>query len=201
MRLAALSAASVMESMTRGQAWRFLDMGRRLERALNLVADAARGADARVRSRGAAAGGAARGRRQRHDLPPPLPGELQVGAGASTCWSPTRRTRARSSSSWRRWPSTSPRCRATAGCAARARLERHARWRRRARCRAPAPTSTWRRLCAVDAHGRRPALTRAAATRSVRDLPALSDALSGQLPQPRARCRASSGRASRGARA
>ncbi len=27
----------VMESMTRGQAWRFLDMGRRVERALNLV--------------------------------------------------------------------------------------------------------------------------------------------------------------------
>jgi uncharacterized alpha-E superfamily protein len=26
-----------MESMTRGQAWRFLDMGRRVERALNLV--------------------------------------------------------------------------------------------------------------------------------------------------------------------
>jgi uncharacterized alpha-E superfamily protein len=26
-----------MESMTRGQAWRFLDMGRRLERAMNLV--------------------------------------------------------------------------------------------------------------------------------------------------------------------
>jgi len=36
MRLAALGGV-VMESMTRGQAWRFLDMGRRLERALNLV--------------------------------------------------------------------------------------------------------------------------------------------------------------------
>ena len=35
-RLAALGGV-VMESMTRGQAWRFLDMGRRLERALNLV--------------------------------------------------------------------------------------------------------------------------------------------------------------------
>ena len=32
MRLAALGGV-VMESMTRGQAWRFLDMGRRLERA------------------------------------------------------------------------------------------------------------------------------------------------------------------------
>ena len=36
MRLAALGGV-VMESMTRGQAWRFLDMGRRLERAMNLV--------------------------------------------------------------------------------------------------------------------------------------------------------------------
>jgi len=36
MRLAALGGV-VMESMTRGQAWRFLDMGRRVERALNLV--------------------------------------------------------------------------------------------------------------------------------------------------------------------
>ncbi len=36
MRLAALGGV-VMESMTRGQAWRFLDMGRRLERAVNLV--------------------------------------------------------------------------------------------------------------------------------------------------------------------
>ncbi len=36
MRLAAVGGV-VMESMTRGQAWRFLDMGRRLERALNLV--------------------------------------------------------------------------------------------------------------------------------------------------------------------
>ena len=35
-RLAALGGV-VMESMTRGQAWRFLDMGRRLERAMNLV--------------------------------------------------------------------------------------------------------------------------------------------------------------------
>ncbi len=36
LRLAAFSGL-VMESMTRGQAWRFLDMGRRLERALSLV--------------------------------------------------------------------------------------------------------------------------------------------------------------------
>ena len=36
MTLAALSGV-VMESMTRGQAWRFLDMGRRLERAIALV--------------------------------------------------------------------------------------------------------------------------------------------------------------------
>ncbi len=36
MRLAAVGGV-VMESMTRGQAWRFLDMGRRVERALNLV--------------------------------------------------------------------------------------------------------------------------------------------------------------------
>ena len=36
MRLAALGGV-VMESMTRGQAWRFLDMGRRLERAMNLL--------------------------------------------------------------------------------------------------------------------------------------------------------------------
>ncbi|HEX3695479.1 MAG TPA: circularly permuted type 2 ATP-grasp protein [Polyangia bacterium] len=36
MNLAALSGM-VMESMTRGQAWRFLDMGRRLERAINMV--------------------------------------------------------------------------------------------------------------------------------------------------------------------
>jgi len=36
MRLAALGGV-VMESMTRGQAWRFLDMGRRLERTMNLV--------------------------------------------------------------------------------------------------------------------------------------------------------------------
>ena len=36
MNLAALSGM-VMESMTRGQAWRFLDMGRRLERAINVV--------------------------------------------------------------------------------------------------------------------------------------------------------------------
>ena len=36
MNMAALSGM-VMESMTRGQAWRFLDMGRRLERAINVV--------------------------------------------------------------------------------------------------------------------------------------------------------------------
>ncbi len=36
MNLSALSGM-VMESMTRGQAWRFLDMGRRLERAINVV--------------------------------------------------------------------------------------------------------------------------------------------------------------------
>jgi uncharacterized circularly permuted ATP-grasp superfamily protein/uncharacterized alpha-E superfamily protein len=36
LRLAAFSGL-VMESMTKGQAWRFLDMGRRLERALTLV--------------------------------------------------------------------------------------------------------------------------------------------------------------------
>jgi uncharacterized circularly permuted ATP-grasp superfamily protein/uncharacterized alpha-E superfamily protein len=36
LNMAALSGM-VMESMTRGQAWRFLDMGRRLERAINVV--------------------------------------------------------------------------------------------------------------------------------------------------------------------
>ena len=35
-RLAAFSGL-VMESMTRGQAWRFLDMGRRVERAMTLL--------------------------------------------------------------------------------------------------------------------------------------------------------------------
>jgi uncharacterized alpha-E superfamily protein len=36
LRLAAFSGVA-MESMTRGQAWRFLDMGRRLERAMSMV--------------------------------------------------------------------------------------------------------------------------------------------------------------------
>jgi uncharacterized circularly permuted ATP-grasp superfamily protein/uncharacterized alpha-E superfamily protein len=36
LRLAAFSG-QVMESMTRGQAWRFLDMGRRIERAMTLI--------------------------------------------------------------------------------------------------------------------------------------------------------------------
>jgi len=40
-------------------------------------------------------------------------------------------------------------------------------------------TSTWWALCAVDAHGRRPALG-GAPDALVRDLSALSDALSGQ---------------------
>ena len=83
LRLAAFSGL-VMESMTRGQAWRFLDMGRRLERALGLVTLLRATLTERSRARGPAARSRARDRRQRHDLPAPLSGHAAGRAGAWT---------------------------------------------------------------------------------------------------------------------
>ena len=80
MILAALSGFA-SESMTREAAWRFLDMGRRLERALNTALVIERTLRGVRRRRDAAAGGAARRGRQRDDLPPPLPRDAAGGAG------------------------------------------------------------------------------------------------------------------------
>ena len=98
--------------MTRAPGWRFPDMGRRLERALHVV-DLLRTTLVRAaRGRGGGARGPARGRRHRHDLPPPLPRHRRSPSRCSTCCSPTRRIRARSSSSSRPWTSTCGTCRA-----------------------------------------------------------------------------------------
>ena len=106
-QLAAFSGME-MENMSRGHAWRFLDIGRRLERAINLIANVRAVVATDHRLRGAAA--AARVHRQHHDLPAPLfrpPGDARP---RSRCCSPIRRIRARSPINSRRWASTSTDC-------------------------------------------------------------------------------------------
>ena len=66
----------VAESMTRGQGWRFLDMGRRLERSLQLIRLLT--APRHRRPRGAAPGSPAGDRRQLDDLSPALHERLQT---------------------------------------------------------------------------------------------------------------------------
>ena len=74
--LAAFSGME-MENMTRGHGWRFLNLGRRLERSMNLIG-VLRGAVGIAAAQAGAAGSvgivepAARDRRQLDDLPPPL---------------------------------------------------------------------------------------------------------------------------------
>ncbi len=78
--LAALAAMG-MENTTRGPGWRFLDIGRRLERAL-FTCDLLRALHRRrCDARGRRPGGRARRRRQRHHLPQPLPHHPAAGAG------------------------------------------------------------------------------------------------------------------------
>jgi hypothetical protein len=67
--LAAFSGME-MENMTRGHGWRFLDVGRRLERAMNATSLVAGAVGRPLGQRGA--GAAARDRRQLDDLPPSL---------------------------------------------------------------------------------------------------------------------------------
>ena len=123
-RLAAFSGL-VAENMTRGPvAGRFLDMGRRLERSLQIVQPAPRHPRSRQPRRGPAAGGPARDRRQHHDLPPPLPEHAPDGAGARPARWPTRPTRGRWPSSSPPWPRASTACPATPRCPGRSAEQR-----------------------------------------------------------------------------
>ena len=125
-----------------------------------------------VRSRGPAAGGGARDRRQRHDLPPPLPQPPQAAPVLDLLLADEANPRS-VIFQLDAWPSTSTGCRATAPspCARTeqrlvARAARRAAAGRRSR-RWPPPTRTapapsWRRCC----------------ERWSDDLPVLSDSLS-----------------------
>ena len=59
----------VADSMTRGQGWRFLDMGRKLERAVQIAVLLREHPGRRARAGSAAAGGHPGDRRQLDDLP------------------------------------------------------------------------------------------------------------------------------------
>ena len=83
----------VHENMYRFAGWRFLEIGRRLERGIQIagiVGWLTREGCARRRARNAA-----RNRRQRHDPSPPLRGERRAAERQSTCWCSIRSTRAR----------------------------------------------------------------------------------------------------------
>jgi len=84
-----------MESMTRGQAWRFLDMGRRLERALSVLLLLRNTLTERCPREAPLLRGDPGSRRQRHDLPPPLPRPICRRPRFWICCSPTRPTHAR----------------------------------------------------------------------------------------------------------
>ena len=71
-----------MESMTRGPGWRFLELGRQLERTAHTISLLNVHVDEGERRRGAAVGGAAGDRREFHDLPPALPEQRSGRAGA-----------------------------------------------------------------------------------------------------------------------
>ena len=105
------------ENMTRNFAWRFLEIGRRIERARQLAEFTAcsglRRAGARERRQPAAAAGAGR---QLHDLSLALPDDAAHRARCSTCCCSTRPTRAASPSSW---PGSTP---ISSCCRARARI-------------------------------------------------------------------------------
>ena len=85
------------ENMYRFTGWRFLEIGRRLERGIQ-IARYARPADARGRARRRARHDAG-DRRQRHDPPPAIHGAGRAAHAWSTCWRSTRSTRARCCSS------------------------------------------------------------------------------------------------------
>ena len=68
--------------MTRGEGWRFLDMGRKLERSLHIIAAAAGDARHPGRARGAGARRGAGGGGQRDDVPPPVPEQPARRGGA-----------------------------------------------------------------------------------------------------------------------
>ena len=161
-----------MESMTRAQGWRFPDMGRRLERGAWIatlldacLVEPARDDEAR------AARGAARGRRQRDDLPPPLPGRRCRRAPVLDLLLPTRPTRARSPSSSRRSTQHLSSCRARSK-ARRAHAEERIALGALARVRL-ADVAELCRARGGQARAARPSCCRA----RVGDLPALSDAL------------------------
>ena len=78
--LAALSGLGT-ESMTRGLGWRFLDMGRRIERAQQTLRLFRRTLVERIRRHGAFAGSHFGSLRQLDDLPLALSGYAAVGAG------------------------------------------------------------------------------------------------------------------------
>ena len=114
-----------LESMTREAPWRFLDMGRRLERAVNTALMIERTLPGRDGGRRAAAArGPARRGRQRDDLPPPLPRDAAGGAGGRPAGGRRAQPALASSSSWRPWPTTSPRSPATSPAARRSAEER-----------------------------------------------------------------------------
>ena len=96
-----------MESMTRGQGWRFLDMGRRLERSLHTLILLRTDAGDGERHGGTAPGSPAGDRRQLDDLSPPLPEQPAGRPRARPAAGRRSQSRGRWRFSWPPWPSTS----------------------------------------------------------------------------------------------
>ena len=85
MLLLAAFAGLSADSMSRGQGWRFLEIGRHLERGAHRRDAAARVLPAGHRRTRRAVGGAARRSPTRHHLPAPLPFDAPIRAPCSTC--------------------------------------------------------------------------------------------------------------------
>ncbi len=102
-----------MESMTRGPSWRFLDIGRRLERAQHTVRLLHGRARAATAEPAPVIEALHQNRRQLDDLSLAIPDFDSTQRRPSTCFSPTKPTRVRPRFNWRRWPSMWKACRTT----------------------------------------------------------------------------------------